>query len=213
MVVLYPLYCNLSFPHCVLSAVSLPHPLLLQYPLCHLSRPSRAESRDAQAANRAGVLALRKSACLFISVHLSRCTCQPQEISVITYLLDATAFPAEYLLSTYQMSARSSCFPPDHRCVFSSEPDPLVAAAVLFQLSVCLLLYNTLQVLLSYLSFHQNASLDYLQREVVLRLEARTLSLYLFVEKESLLCCCANSRLSLVALVPASISLVSRNAS
>jgi Transposase DDE domain len=193
VVVLDRLYCNLSFPHWVLAAGG--HFLIRYCSNTHFvidPAPAVQESRDAQGrrivqewgrlGKSAGPRALSVRR---ITLHLAG----GKEISVITDLLDETAYPAEDLLATYQMRWGIERVFHQITDVFSlrnligSSPQ-----AVLFQLSVCLLLYNTLQVLRAYLAFHQECEAEKISNEKLFYdLKRELVSLDRLVEKGSLL--------------------------
>src|SRR5262249_48503842 len=98
-------------------------------------------------------------------------------ISVVTDLLDEAQYPAEAMLSTYRSRWGLETVFLQITAVFSLKH--LIGTqpkAVLFQLSVCLLLYNALQVVRTHLASHQaceakaisNANLFYdVQRQMV----------------------------------------------
>jgi hypothetical protein len=160
LAVLDRLYCNLSFPRRVLQAGG--H-FLIRYcsNTTFVVDPARAaqESRDAQGrrivqewgrlGKTAGDQALYVRR---ITLHLGN----GKEISVITDLLDEAAFPAEDMLETYHKRWGIETVFHQITDVFSlkhligSSPQ-----AVLFQFSLCLLMYNTLQVLRAHLAAHQ----------------------------------------------------------
>jgi Transposase DDE domain len=169
-VVLDRLYCNLSFPRRVLQAGG--H-FLIRYcsNTTFVVDPARAaqESRDArgqrvvQEWGRLGktegdrALYVRR-----ITVYLAN----GKEISVITDLWDETAYPAEDLLATYRkrwgietvFHQITDVFSLQH--LIGSSPQ-----AVLFQLSLCLLIYNTLQVLRAHLADHQKCEAQKISNE------------------------------------------------
>ena len=97
-----------------------------------------------------------------ITLHLA----DGKEISVITDLLDEAAYPAEDLLATYQMRWGIERVFHQITDVFSlrnligSSPQ-----AVLFQLSLCLLMYNTLQVRAGSLGVHQGCEAEKISNE------------------------------------------------
>ena len=152
VVVLDRLYCNLTFPHLVLAADG--HFLIRYCSNTHFvvdpARPVR-ESREQRAGE-----SCRSGDGWASSRDLGRALRAPHhvapgrwpEISVITDLLDETAYPAEDLLVTYQMRWGIETVFHQITKVFSLQH--LIGSspqAVLFQLSLCLLMYNTLQVL------------------------------------------------------------------
>ena len=170
VVVLDRLYCNLTFPHLVLAAGG--H-FLIRY--CSNTQfvvdPARpvGESRDAQGrrvvqewgrlGKSAGPRALYVRR---ITLHLAN----GREISVITDLLDEAANPVADLLATYQkrwgietvFHQITEVFSLQH--LIGSSPQ-----AVLFQFSLCLLLYNTLQVLRAHLADHQKCEAKKISNE------------------------------------------------
>jgi hypothetical protein len=89
-----------------------------------------------------------------------------QELGVITDLLDEAAFPAEDMLATYRKRWGIETVFKQITDVFSlrhligSSPQ-----AVLFQLSFCLLTYNTLQVLRAHLAAHQKCEAERISNE------------------------------------------------
>ena len=88
------------------------------------------------------------------------------EISVVTDLVDEVKYPAEALLSTYHSRWGIETVFQQITDVFSlkhligSQPQ-----AVLFQLSFCLLLYNTLQVVRAHLASHQQCEVKTISNE------------------------------------------------
>ena len=151
LVVLDRLYCNLGFPRRVLQAGG--H-FLIRYcsNTTFVVDPTRAarESRDArgrrivQEWGRLGKTGGDR-ACTYarITVHLA----DGKQLSVITDLLDEVKYPGEDMLETYHKRWGIETVFHQITDVFSlrhligSSPQ-----AVLFQMSLCLLLYNTLQV-------------------------------------------------------------------
>src|SRR5262249_50369578 len=193
VVVLDRLYCNLSFPHLVLAAGG--H-FLIRY--CSntffvrdRARPAQ-EHRDARGqrivqewgrlGKSAGPRALYVRR---ITLHLA----DGGEISVIRDLLDEATYPAEGLLATYQERWGIERIFHQITDVFSlrnligSSPQ-----AVLFQLSFCLLLYNTLQVLRTHLAFHQKCEAERISNEKLFYdLKRELVSVDRLVEKKCLL--------------------------
>jgi len=170
LVVLDRLYCNLSFPGRVLQADG--H-FLIRYcsNTTFVVDPARAaqESRDAQGQRivqewgRLGktggdrALYVRR-----ITLHLSNGTA----LGVITDLLDEAAFPAEDLLATYHKRWGIETVFHQITDVFSLEH--LIGtspSAVLFQFALCLLMYNTLQVLRAHLAAHQKCEVKKISNE------------------------------------------------
>src|SRR5262245_45678961 len=170
VVVLDRLYCNLSFPSRVLAAGG--HFLIRYCSNTHFvadpTRPAR-ESHDArgqrilQEWGRLGKSAGSRA------LHLRRITltlADGKVISVITDLLDETAYPAEDLLATY--NKRWGIERVFHQITDVFSLKNLIGSspqAVLFQLSVCLLIYNTLQVLRTHLASHQECQADKISNE------------------------------------------------
>jgi Transposase DDE domain len=170
MVVLDRLYCNLRFPHLVLAAGG--HFLTRYCSNTHfVADPARQpqESRDVQGqrivqewgrlGKSAGSRALYVRR---ITLHLAG----GKEISVITDLLDETAYPPEDLLATYRK--RWGIEKVFHQITDVFSLKNLIGTsprAVLFQLSFCLLLYNTLQVLRAHLAFHQECEAEKISNE------------------------------------------------
>jgi hypothetical protein len=170
LVVLDRLYCNLTFPRRVLQAGG--H-FLTRYcsNTAFIVDPARAaqEGRDAQgrrivqewgrlgktAGDRA--LSVRR-----ITLHLGN----GKEIGVITDLLDEATFPAEDMLATYRKRWGIETVFHQITDVFSlkhligSSPQ-----AVLFQFALCLLMYNTLQVLRAHLAVHQRCQAKRISNE------------------------------------------------
>lgn len=170
LVVLDRLYCNLSFPRRVLLTGG--H-FLIRYcsNTTFVVDPARAaqESRDAQGRRivqewgRLGktegdqALYVRR-----ITLHLA----DDKQISVITDLLDEVKFPGEDLLETYHKRWGIETVFHQITDVFSLQH--LIGStprAVLFQLSFCLLLYNTLQVLRAHLADHQKCEAKKISNE------------------------------------------------
>jgi hypothetical protein len=170
VVVLDRLYCNLGFPRRVLLAGG--H-FLIRYcsNTTFVIDPSRAarESRDAQGRRivqewgRLGktegdqALYVRR-----ITLHLAN----GKQISVITDLLDEVKFPGEDMLETYHKRWGIETVFHQITDVFSLQH--LIGSsprAVLFQLSFCLLLYNTLQVLRAHLADHQKCEAKKISNE------------------------------------------------
>lgn len=190
--VLDRLYCNLSFPHLVLAAGG--HFLIRYCSNTHFvadpARPAQ-ESRDArgqrivQEWGRLGkspgprALYVRR-----ITLHLVGGTV----ISVITDLLDETAYPAEDLLVTYRKRWGIERVFHQITDVFSLKN--LIGSpprAVLFQLSFCLLMYNTLQVLRTHLAFHQKCEAEKISNEKLFYdLKRQMVSVDELVEEEQL---------------------------
>jgi hypothetical protein len=170
LAVLDRLYCNLSFPGRVLQAGG--H-FLIRYcsNTTFVVDPGRAaqESQDArgrrivQEWGRLGKTARDRALYVRrITLHLGN----GKALSVITDLLDEAAFPAEDLLATYHKRWGIETVFHQITEVFSlrhligSSPE-----AVLFQLSLCLLMYNTLQVLRAHLAAHQRCEAQKISNE------------------------------------------------
>jgi Transposase DDE domain len=170
VVVLDRLYCNLTFPRRVLKAGG--H-FLIRYcsNTTFVIDPARAaqESRDAQGrrivqewgrlgkAEGPRALEVRR-----ITLHLD----DGKEISVITDLVDEVAYPAEDLLTTYHKRWGIETVFHQVTDVFSLRH--LIGSsprAVLFQFALCLLLYNTLQVLRAHLASHQKCQAQKISNE------------------------------------------------
>ena len=150
LAVLDRLYCNLSFPQKVLKAGG--H-FLIRYCTNMMfvpdaSRPARrAATPTGDGSCRSGVgwarLRGRTACTCAITKHLPN----DQELGVVTDLLDETTYPAEATLSTYRNRWSLETVFQQITDVFSLKH--LIGTqpkAVLFQLSFCLLLYNSLQV-------------------------------------------------------------------
>ena len=170
LTVLDRLYCNLSFPRRVLLAGG--H-FLFRYcsNTTFVVDPTKAarESRDAkgrrivQEWGRLGktggdrALYVRR-----ITLHLA----DGKSLSVITDLLDEVTFPGEDLLETYHKRWGIETVFHQITEVFSLQH--LIGSsprAVLFQMSLCLLLYNTLQVLRAHLANHQKCQAKKISNE------------------------------------------------
>jgi hypothetical protein len=191
--VLDRLYCNLSFPHLILAAGG--HFLIRYCSNTHFvadpTRPAQKsrDSRGQQIVQEWGRLGKSAGARALYVRRITLDLADGRVISVITDLLDEAAYPAEDLLATYRK--RWGIEKVFHQITEVFSLKNLIGSspqAVLFQLSFCLLLYNTLQVLRTHLAFHQkceaekisNAKLFYdLKRELV--------SVDRLVEKECLL--------------------------
>jgi len=168
--VLDRLYCNLGFLRRVLNAGG--HFLIRYCSNTHFvadpTRPAQ-KSHDAQGQQivqqwgRLGksveprALYVRR-----ITLHLT----DGAVISVVTDLLDEAVYPAESLLVTYRKRWGIERVFHQITDVFSLKN--LIGTppkAVLFQLSFCLLLYNTLQVLRTHLAFHQEREAEKISNE------------------------------------------------
>jgi Transposase DDE domain len=170
LVVLDRLYCNLGFPRRVLQADG--H-FLIRYCsntsfVLDPARPAQ-ESRDAkgrrivQEWGRLGKTAGDKALYVRrITVHLAN----GKELGVITDLLDESAFPAEDMLATYHKRWGIETVFHQITDVFSLQH--LIGSsprAVLFQLSFCLLIYNTLQVLRAHLAAYKECDAKKISNE------------------------------------------------
>jgi hypothetical protein len=172
LAVLDRLYCNLGFPSLVLQAGG--H-FLIRYcsNTMFVADPTRAslESRDAQGQRivqqwgRLGKTGGEKA--LYVR-RITLYLANGKEISVISDLLDEATYPAESLLATYRMrwgiervfQQITEVFSLSH--LIGSSPQ-----AVLFQLSMCLLIYNALQILRSHLAAHQRCEAEKISNEKV----------------------------------------------
>jgi Transposase DDE domain len=190
--VLDRLYCNLGFPHLVLAAGG--HFVIRYCSNTHFvadpTRPAQ-ESRDARGqrivrewgrlGKSAGPRALYVRR---ITLHLAGGTV----ISVITDLLDETAYPAEDLLATYRQRWGIERVFHQITDVFSLKN--LIGSpprAVLFQLSFCLLMYNTLQVVRTHLALHQKCEAEKISNEKLFYdLKRQMVSVDELVEEEQL---------------------------
>jgi len=160
VVVLDRLYCNLTFPSRVLASGG--H-FVIRYSsnTQFTADPARPAQQRCDAQGRrivqewgrlgksAGVRALYVRR---ITLHLG----EGKVISVFTDLLDEEAYPAEDVLAMYRARWGIETVFQQITSVFSLKH--LIGSpprAVLFQLSFCLLLYNTLQVARAHLAFHQ----------------------------------------------------------
>jgi Transposase DDE domain len=193
VVVLDRLYCNLGFPSLVLAAGG--HFLIRYCSNTHFvadpTRPSQ-ESRDAQGqrivqewgrlGKSAGARALQVRR---ITLYLAG----GQVISVITDLLDEAAYPAEDLLATYKM--RWGIERVFHQITEVFSLKNLIGSsprAVLFQMSICLLIYNAMQVVRTHLASHQECEAEKISNEKLFYdMKRELVSLDRLVEKASLL--------------------------
>jgi Transposase DDE domain len=193
VVVLDRLYCNLGFPSLVLAAGG--H-FLIRYCsntqfVADPTRPSQ-ESRDAQGqrivqewgrlGKSAGTRALQVRR---ITLYLAG----GQVISVITDLLDEAAYPAEDLLATYKK--RWGIERVFHQITEVFSLKNLIGSsprAVLFQMSICLLIYNAMQVVRTHLASHQECEAEKISNEKLFYdMKRELVSLDRLVEKTSLL--------------------------
>jgi Transposase DDE domain len=170
VVVLDRLYCNLSFPQQVLKAGG--H-FLIRY--CtnttfvpDAARPAR-ESRDAQGhriVQEWGWLGKVEKADRQYVRRITKHLPGGKELSVVTDLLDETKYPAEAMLSTYR--SRWGIETVFHQITDVFSLRHLIGTmpkAVLFQMSFCLLLYNTLQVVRAHLASHQECEAKKISNE------------------------------------------------
>ena len=166
IVVLDRLYCNLGFPALgSLGAGGRASSATLQHPfVADPTRPAQ-KSRDVQGQRIVQEWGRLGKSAGSRALYVRRITLRLAGgalISVVTDLLDEAVYPAEALLVTYRKrwGIRRRVFH-QMRCVFAQEPDRHVAqGGALFQLSFCLLLYNTLQVLRTHLAFHQECNAE-----------------------------------------------------
>jgi hypothetical protein len=191
--VLDRLYCNLGFPSLVQAAGG--HFLIRYCSNTHFvadpTRPAK-ESRDAlgqrivQEWGRLGKSAGPRA--LYVR-RITLYLAEGKVISVITDLLDETAYPAEDLLATYRK--RWSIERVFHQITDVFSLKNLIGSspqAVLFQLSMCLLIYNTLQVLRTHLASHQECEAEKISNEKLFYdLKREMVSLDRLVEKQCLL--------------------------
>jgi hypothetical protein len=193
VVVLDRLYCNRGFPGQVLAVGG--HFVIRYCSNTHFVvdpvRPA-LESRDArgqrivQEWGRLGKCA--GSHALYvrrITLHLA----DGKLISVISDLLDEAVYPAEDLLATYKKRWGIERVFHQITDVFSLKH--LIGStprAVLFQLSFCLLIYNTLQVLRTHLASHQECEAERISNEKLFYdLKRELVSVDRLVEKQCLL--------------------------
>ena len=169
VVVLDRLYCNLTFPRQVVKAGG--H-FLIRY--CSnttfvpdATRPAQ-ERRDAQGRRVVqewgwlGKAPKTRLSVRRITLHLGA----GKELSLVTDLLDAAAYPAADLLATYRKRWGVETVFHQITDVFSLKR--LIGTtprAVLFQLSFCLLLYNALQVVRAHLATHQGCEAGKISNE------------------------------------------------
>jgi Transposase DDE domain len=160
MAVLDRLYCNLNFPREVRKAGG--H-FLIRYcsNTTFVPDPSRPaqESLDPKGqriVQEWGWLGKVASEDRLYVRRITKDLSDGKEIGVITNLLDENAYPAEAMLATYQ--GRWGIEMVFHQITDVFSLRNLIGTspkAMLFQLSFCLLLYNTLQVIRAYLASHQ----------------------------------------------------------
>jgi hypothetical protein len=170
VVVLDRLYGNLSFPQRVLKAGG--H-FLIRY--CSNTtfvpdpaRPTR-ESRDAQGhriVQEWGWLGKVEKAGRQYVRRITKRWPDGKELGVVTDLLDEVAYPAEAMMRTYQ--SRWGIETVFHQITDVFSLRHLIGTmpkAVVFQLSFCLLLYNTLQVVRAHLASHQECEAKAISNE------------------------------------------------
>src|SRR5271166_1151437 len=170
VVVLDRLYCNLGFPSLVLAAGG--HFLIRYCSNNHFiadpTRPAQ-ESCDAQGQRIVQEWGRLGKSAGSRALHVRRITLYlagGRVISVITDLLDEAAFPAEDLLATYQK--RWGIEKVFHQITDVFSLKHLIGTtpqATLFQLSFCLLLYNTLQVVRAHLASHRKCEAEKISNE------------------------------------------------
>jgi hypothetical protein len=193
VVVLDRLYCNLSFPQQVLKAGG--H-FLIRY--CtnttfvpDAARPAQ-ESRDAEGhpiVQEWGWLGkVEKSDRQYVR-RITKHLRDGKEISVVTDLLDEVTYPAKAMLSTYQ--SRWGIETVFHQITDVFSLRHLIGTmpkAVLFQMSFCLLLYNTLQVVRAHLASHQECEAKKISNEKLFYdVERQLVAVNELVEVDSLL--------------------------
>jgi hypothetical protein len=170
VVVLDRLYCNLSFPQQVVNAGG--H-FLIRY--CtnttfvpDADRPAQV-SCDAQGqriVQEWGWLGATKKAGRQYVRRITKSLRDGPEISVVTDLLDEVKYPAEAMLATYH--GRWGIETVFHQITDVFSLKHLIATmpkAVVFQLSFCLLLYNTLQVVRAHLASYQECEAKKISNE------------------------------------------------
>lgn len=170
VVVLDRLYCNLSFPQEVVKAGG--H-FLIRF--CSnttfvpdAARPTQ-QSHDAQGqriVQEWGWLGKVEKEDRQYVRRITKDLPSGPEISVVTDLLDEATYPAEDLLATYhQRWGLETVF---HQITDVFSLRHLIGTrpqAVLFQLSICLLLYNALQVVRAHLAWHQQCAAKTISNE------------------------------------------------
>jgi hypothetical protein len=170
LVVLDRLYCNLSFPQEVLKAGG--H-FLIRYCTNTTFVPDAVrrahEGRDAQGrrvVQEWGWLGkVEKEDRLYVR-RITKYLPNGNEIRVITDLLDEVKYPAEAMLSTYR--SRWGIETVFHQITDVFSLKHLIGTppkAVLFQLSLCLLMYNALQVMRTHLASHQKCETKAISNE------------------------------------------------
>jgi DDE family transposase len=193
VVVLDRLYCNLSFPRLILAAGG--HFLVRYCSNTHFvadeARPVQ-ESRDARGQRIVQEWGRLGKSAGSHALYVRRITlylADGKTISVITDLLDEAAYPAEDLLATYKMRWGIERVFHQITDVFSLKN--LIGTsprAVLFQLSLCLLIYNTLQVVRTHLAAEQECEAEKISNEKLFYdLKRELVSVDKLVEKPRLL--------------------------
>jgi Transposase DDE domain len=170
LVVLDRLYCNLKFPPLILKAGG--H-FVIRY--CSNTefvpdpnRPAK-EGRDAKGQRFVQEWGWLGKVDGPRRVSVRRITLFPpdgNEIGVVTDLEDEVTYPAEDILETYRKRWGIERVFHEITDVFSLKH--LIATtpqATLFQLSFCLLLYNTVQVVRAHLAFHQECVAENISNE------------------------------------------------
>jgi len=187
------LYCNLGFPRLILAVGG--HFVIRYCSNTHFvadpTRPAQetGDARSQRIVQEWGRLG-KSAGCR--ALHVRRITlylADGKVISVITDLLDEAAYPAEDLLATYRKRWGIERVFHQITDVFSLKN--LIGSspkAVLFQLSFCLLIYNTLQVLRTHLASHQECEAEKISNEKLFYdLKRELVSVDKLVEKECLL--------------------------
>jgi hypothetical protein len=170
VVVLDRLYCNLSFPQEVRKAGG--H-FVIRYCTNTTFVPDAAkpaqESRDAEGqriVQEWGWLGKVEKADRQYVRRITTDLPDGKAISVVTDLWDEVKYPAEAMLSTYRNRWGIETVFHQITDVFSLKHlIGTMPKAVLFQLSYCLLLYNTLQVVRAHLASHQGCEAKKISNE------------------------------------------------
>jgi Transposase DDE domain len=170
VVVLDRLYCNLGFPQQVLKAGG--HFLIRHCTNTTFvpdpTRPAQ-ESHDAQGhriVQEWGWLGKVRKADRQYVRRITKHLRDGKEIGGVTDLLDEGKYPAEAMLSTYQ--SRWGIETVFHQITDVFSLRHLIGTmpkAVLFQMSFCLLLYNTLQVVRAHLASYQECEAKKISNE------------------------------------------------
>ena len=164
------LYCNLSFPQTVLKAGG--H-FLIRYGgqttfVPDAARP-RQESHDTRGRRIVQEWGWLGKAQKTPRLYVRRVPLElpdGKSVGVVTNLLDETKHSAEEILRTYEKRWGIETVFHQITDVFSLRH--LIGTqprAVLFQLSFCLLLYNTLQVVRAHLAWHQGCAAETISNE------------------------------------------------